>query len=209
LQSSKQFDALHFAMTLPRNLALGWIVAACLAFGTQLLFLPSAQASSQAEARPQSQTTTPPIPATSATRAGTLPPRKRKKKVLPTPNCAPLATSSNSGPDDPTLLPKDCPPVKIVVRNGGASEPAIRLSGSNDDEQDYHRRETTEQLLQATGRNLQQLAQRQLDPAEKEMVDQIFRYNEQSRTATAAGDFELGHNFALKAHILSDELLNH
>ena len=126
-----------------------------------------------------------------------------KKRKLASPPCVVRAD-----PEAPIGVTKDCPPAKVVVRNGGASEHAIRLSGANDP-QDSHRGQTTDMLLQSTGRNLQQLSKRQLDPAEKEMVAQVLRYTEQSRSATAAGDLELGHNFALKAHLLSDELVNH
>ena len=111
--------------------------------------------------------------------------------------------------DDGTEV-RECKPVKVIVRNGGTSERALRLSGgASDDTQDPHGKQSTDQLLQSTGRNLQLLSSRQLAPAEKEMVDQILRYTEQSRAASSAGDLELGHNFALKAHLLSDELVNH
>jgi hypothetical protein len=39
------------------------------------------------------------------------------------------------------------------------------------------------------------------------MVSQIKQFMEQSKAAVAAGDLERGHNLALKAHLLSDELV--
>jgi hypothetical protein len=39
------------------------------------------------------------------------------------------------------------------------------------------------------------------------MVSQIKQFMEQSKTAADAGDLDRAHNLALKAHLLSDELL--
>jgi hypothetical protein len=190
-------------MLLVRNSTVSWIIAGCVAFGSPLLLGLSGQTPAQQTASSQNAPAAPSAPAsTAAAPAKPKPAPKRKKKVASTPNCVP---SAGSDAEPPTY----CPPVKVVVRNGGTSEHALRLSGASDDARDPHGKQSTDQLLQSTGRNLQQLATRQLAPAEKEMVEQILHYTEQSRSATAAGDVELGHNFALKAHLLSDELLSH
>jgi uncharacterized FlaG/YvyC family protein len=73
-------------------------------------------------------------------------------------------------------------------------------------EQVVHQR-STDQLTVATEENLRKIAGRQLNPSQQEMVSQIKQFMEQSRTAVAAGDLERGHNLALKAHLLSDELV--
>jgi uncharacterized FlaG/YvyC family protein len=73
-------------------------------------------------------------------------------------------------------------------------------------EQVVHQR-STDQLTVATEENLKKIAGRQLNPSQQEMVSQIKQFMEQSRTAVAAGDLERGHNLALKAHLLSDELV--
>jgi hypothetical protein len=39
------------------------------------------------------------------------------------------------------------------------------------------------------------------------MVNQIQQFIEQSKAAVATGDVERGHNLALKAHLLSAELM--
>jgi hypothetical protein len=193
-------------MFLTHNSTIGWIFAACIAIGLPTrsdtyIQNPLQQSSppSTAAAPSRADGATTAIPQTHKT----LP--RKKKKTVQNPNCV----TTNTAPDAPPEAAKDCPPVKVVVRNGGTSERALHLSGANDDAHDPHRGQSTDQLLQSTGRNLQQLSSRQLAPAEKEMVDQILRYSEQSRAAVAAGDVELGHNFALKAHLLSDELLTH
>ncbi len=187
-------------MLLARNSIVTWVIAGCIAFGYPILSNSSTQTPAQQGATAQNPPAAPSVPA--AAPAKPKPAAKKKKKAASTSTCVP-STGSDEEPA------KDCPPVKVVVRNGGTSEHALRLSGASDDARDPHGKQSTDQLLQSTGRNLQQLATRQLAPAEKEMVEQILHYTEQSRSATAAGDVELGHNFALKAHLLSDELLSH
>ena len=39
------------------------------------------------------------------------------------------------------------------------------------------------------------------------MKNQINQFMEQSKTAAVAGDLDRAHNLAMKAHLLSDELL--
>ena len=92
------------------------------------------------------------------------------------------------------------------MRNGGSDEPSIQLVGGAPDEQSVHQR-STDQLTAATEENLKTVASRQLNPSQQEMVSQIKQFMDQSKTAVAAGDLERGHNLALKAHLLSDELL--
>jgi hypothetical protein len=145
---------------------------------------------------------------------------RRHKKAIPS-NCsgtpsAPPSPASN--PADPTNSPgpaptssgstalPPCPPPKKVVRNGGSDEPSIQLVGGATAEQAVHQR-STDQLTTATNENLKRIAGRQLKPSQQEMVNQIKQFMDQSKTAIAAGDVERGHNLALKAHLLSDELV--
>jgi hypothetical protein len=93
------------------------------------------------------------------------------------------------------------------VRNGGSDEPTVQLTGGTTAEQASHQRSTTDQLTTATEENLKKIAGRQLNPSQQEMVSQIKQFMEQSKAAVAAGDLERGHNLALKAHLLSDELV--
>jgi hypothetical protein len=114
------------------------------------------------------------------------------------------AKAGSANPSAPTLPP--CPPPKKVVRNGGSNEPAIQLTGGTPAEQSVHQR-STEELTFATEENLKRIEGRKLSPSQQEMVNQIKQFMEQSKTAVAAGDLERGHNLALKAHLLSDELV--
>jgi hypothetical protein len=101
---------------------------------------------------------------------------------------------------------KPCPPPKKVVRNGGSSEPAIQITGGTTAEQAVHQRSTA-QLTAATEENLKQVEGRDLTSNQQELKNQIKQFMAQSKTAVAAGDLERGHDLALKAHLLSDELL--
>lgn len=115
------------------------------------------------------------------------------------------SASNNSGNKGSTPL-KPCPPPKKVIRNGGSEEPTIQLIGGTPAEQSSNQR-STEQLTSATEENLKQIAERQLKPNQQEMVNQVKQFMDQSKTAVVAGDLERGHNLALKAHLLSEELL--
>lgn len=101
---------------------------------------------------------------------------------------------------------KPCPPAKKVVHNGGSDEPKIQLSGGTDAEH-AAQQGSTEQLTLATEENLKQIAGRQLSPSQQEMVNQIKEFMQQSKTAVAAGEVQRGHSLALKARLLSDELV--
>ena len=101
---------------------------------------------------------------------------------------------------------KPCPPPKKVVRNGGSEEPKVQLRGGTDAEHASHQR-STEELRVATEENLKKMAGRQLNSSQQEMVSQIKQFMEQSKTAAAAGDLQRGHNLAMKARLLSEELV--
>ncbi len=101
---------------------------------------------------------------------------------------------------------KPCPPPKKVVRNGGSNEPKVQLTGGTTAEQASNK-SSTEQLTAATEENLKKASGLQLNPTKRDMVSQIKQFMEQSKAAVAAGDLERGHNLALKANLLSDELL--
>ena len=110
--------------------------------------------------------------------------------------------SSNTG----SPAQKPCPPPKVVVKNGGSNEPAVELKGGCAAEASYQRA-TTEQLVKETKENLDKIKELQLTPSQQETVTQINHFTEQSKAAVAAGDVERGRNLAMKARLLSDELL--
>jgi hypothetical protein len=131
-------------------------------------------------------------------------PKPHHRKKPSSPDCPTAAPAPNSAENSTSSAP--CPPPKKVVRNGGSDEPSIQLVGGTATEQAADQR-STGQLTSATEENLKKITGRQLNPSQQEMVSQIKQFMEQSKTAVAAGDLDRAHNLAVKAHLLSDELV--
>lgn len=112
--------------------------------------------------------------------------------------------SSAAGPGSATT--KKCPPAKIVVNQGGATDSSIQLAGGAA-KQTSQARATAEPMIDQTESNLKKLEGRQLSSAEQDMVTQIRQYVEQSKTAVAAGDVERARTLAWKAQTLSEDLV--
>ncbi len=209
------------------TLSLGWLSPSVPSFAAPVPQPqnPPAQSSdaNQQPASPSGQTQNSTNPAQQPPK-----PRKRPKKTVP--DCAnsssavkpaadgssdskkpadigfPNSGSGNSATTSSTTQ-KPCPPPKKVVRNGGTDEPTIKLTGETTAAQASQQRATTDQLNASTEENLKKIADRQLAPSQQEIVTQIQQFVEQSKQAVAAGDLERAHNLALKARLLSDELL--
>jgi hypothetical protein len=98
---------------------------------------------------------------------------------------------------------------KVVVRNGGTSDPTVQLSPKLSDDQASQKRDTTNDLLTATDTKLKEASGRQLSSAQQDNVAQIRSYIQQAKAATTEGDLDRAHNLAFKAHLLSDELAGH
>ncbi|SRR6266568_3383976 len=151
---------------------------------------------------------------------------RHKKRVLP-PNCdnAPTpgqaSSSSTPAPGDPaapgtapapgTSNPSspaaNCPPSKVIVRQGGTSEPSIQLAGGTASDQTSHQRDTANQMVGSTEANLKKIAGRQLSPNQQDMVNQIRQFIDQSKAASDAGDLDRARTLAWKAQLLSEELV--
>jgi hypothetical protein len=119
-------------------------------------------------------------------------------------------TAENQNPGSPAKNKsaplKPCPPPKKVVRNGGSDDPKIELLGGTPAQQASNER-STEEIGAATEENLKKLSDRQLTPSEQDAVSQIKQFMQQSKAAVASGDPDRGRNLALKAKLLSDELV--
>ncbi len=101
----------------------------------------------------------------------------------------------------------NCPPSKKIVRNGGATEPSIELLGGTGGIEASNERATTDQLLAATQGNLSRVHGKALTANQQDMVTQIHEFMSQSREAVVEGDMDRGRMLALKARLLSDELV--
>jgi hypothetical protein len=117
------------------------------------------------------------------------------------------ATSSGSPSNSATAGLPPCPPPKVVVRNGGTAEGTVQLTGGAAAARNSPQQANTERLLASTEDELKTTAGRQLDSAQQETVKQIHQYEAQSKKALQAGDLELAHNLAVKAHLLADQLV--
>jgi len=154
--------------------------------------------------------------------------RPRQKKRVPPPNCDSAPVASGQAAPDSTPTPGDppatgtapaagasgtpapaanCPPSKVIVRQGGTSEPSIQLAGGTASDQTSHQRDTANQMLGSTEANLKKIAGRQLSSNQQDMVNQIRQFIDQSKTASNAGDLDRARTLAWKAQLLSEELV--
>ncbi len=105
--------------------------------------------------------------------------------------------------------PPDGAPRKIVVREGGAREPAAQIAPGLTPAEQAHQRQSAERLLSSTDDQLSQLTLRTLNARQQETVDQIHNYMGGARSALKDGDLRRASTLAEKAHMLSDDLLKH
>lgn len=127
--------------------------------------------------------------------------------ISPNPAAAdPPATGNASAPGTEST-PTNCPPSKVIVKQGGSSEPSIQLAGGAGGKQTSQARDTAKEMLGTTEANLKQIAGRQLSSAQQDMVTQIRQFMEQSKAAVADGDLDRARTLAWKAQVLSQELV--
>lgn len=103
--------------------------------------------------------------------------------------------------------PPEDGPRKIVVRKGGAREPAEQIAPGMTPAEAVRQRQSVERLLGATDDQLQMLAARTLDEKRQETVGQIRNYMDHARLALKEGDLRRANTLAEKAHLLSDDLV--
>jgi hypothetical protein len=114
--------------------------------------------------------------------------RKHHKRVAPAPNGATR---------------------KIVVREGGASEPAAQIAPGLTLAEATRQRHNAQQLLSSTDDKLKRLVGRTLDAKQQETVGQIRNYMDGARLALKEGDVRRANTLAQKAHLLSEDLVKH
>jgi hypothetical protein len=123
------------------------------------------------------------------------------------PASAPSADAGEAGAAKPTP-PQSCPPAKIIVRQGGTTEPRIRLAGGPTAAEAARKRDAVNQLLGATNQNLKKTAGWQLSSSQRDTITQTRQFMEQSKAAMADGDVERARTLAWKAQLLSEDLVN-
>jgi type IV secretory pathway VirB10-like protein len=150
---------------------------------------PQEPAAQPASPPVQNQPETPAKPSSQTSTAKQSPNHKEKKKKK--------AKATASGPR------------KIIVRDGGTSEPKNQLSPGNGGQQSAAARQTTDQLLASTQANLKTVSTRTLSSNQQATVEQIKMFVEQANSALKEGDLQRGRNLAMKAQLLSDDLVKH
>jgi len=118
------------------------------------------------------------------------------------------ATTKHPKRTEPVPAP-DGAPHKVVVREGGASEPTAQIVPGITPAESTRQRENAEQLLGSTGEQLKQLAGRTLDAPQQETVGQIRNYMDGARSALKEGDVRRASTLAEKAHLLAQDLAKH
>ena len=138
----------------------------------------------------------------------------------PAKSASPASDSAQPAPEKPA--PKSPPPVKKsskkksasgptkrVVRDGGTADPTVQLAPGVNQKQASGALQETNHLLEQTETNLKNLASRQLSANQQNVVSQIRQYVDQSRQAEGEGDPARAHTLAVKARLLSEDLLKH
>jgi len=98
-------------------------------------------------------------------------------------------------------------PKKVVVREGGAREPAEQMAPDITPAEALRQRQNAEQWLGSADDRLKQLASRRLDVPQQETVGQIRNYVQGARSALKEGDVRRASTLAEKAHLLAEDLI--
>ncbi len=164
--------------------------------------------------------TTPAAPANPPTPAAEKkePEREVKQKMgassaveSSTPGTSPSGKSSNGTRKrrKRTASAPNGTPRRIVVREGGATEPAEQIVPGMTPVEATRQRQNAEQWLASTGDQLKQLAERTLDARQQDTVGQIRNYMDGARSALKEGDVRRASTLAQKAHLLAEDLVKH
>jgi hypothetical protein len=156
---------------------------------------------------PEQPAPAPATPEPSANQPATNPPPANTtaaaKPHRPRPTRKPAPEKETTPVPEKDTVPKSG--TQIAKNTPPAAPPAV-ITPSLPPDQVLHTRGTTEQLLQSTEQNLASI-RRSLSADERDMVQQAHVYVTQSRSATQDGDSTRAYNLAMKAHLLSDELI--
>ena len=163
---------------------------------------PAPQPAPPPEAKPEETQPPAPPPEAPAEKAETTAEKPKPKKK---PSAKKPATTT--GQQAAAATPAPTQTSKLTIQEGPTpNSQGQQAASAGLDELSPHSKQTTEQLLQAAQTNLNSI-NRPLSPEEQAMVAQIKDYMAQSRKATADSDSVRAHNLALKARLLSDELV--
>lgn len=146
--------------------------------------------------------TTPAVPASPQTPATEEKAPESAVKKKPS-----VGSVSGTGKRHKRTAPTPGAPRKIVVREGGAREPAAQIAPGMTPAEAARERGNAEAWLGSTDAQLKQLAGRPLDARQQETVGQIRNYMEGARSALKEGDVRRASTLAEKAYLLADDLV--
>jgi len=137
--------------------------------------------------------------------------KRHPKKKTTSSNCgsapaSPGNSGSTTATSSTTSPSTNCPPSKVIVRQGGTSDNSIQLAGAGPGTS-ANQKDTANQMLAATESNLKKISAQQLSSDQQQMVSQIRQFMEQSKAAVGDGDLERARTLAWKAQVLSEELV--
>jgi len=146
--------------------------------------------------------------------ASQAPAEPAKPETPPAPPVQPPQTGENQVKKSPKekkkhTHPDPDAPRKIVVKEGGTSETPTQVAPKVDPGKANYARVATTTLIADTDKNLERLKDFRLTRDQKATVEQIRLFLQQARDAFKQSDFERAHALAMKARLLSDDLLPH
>jgi hypothetical protein len=163
--------------------------------GVALLLALSFWAWGQAEVPPTPAETTSPASNKAA------PPNGKTKSASDSPSKTAPKRHKRTPP------PPDGAPRKVIVREGGATEPTAQIVPGIPPAEAARERQNAEQLLDSTDMRLKPLTGRTLDERQAETLGQIRNYMTGARSALQEGDVRRASTLAEKAHLLADDLI--
>lgn len=116
-------------------------------------------------------------------------------------------SEAGSSQSAPAGTSSPCPPPKVIVRQGGTSQPSVQVAGGAPGSQTSQQRNTANEMLDVAEGNLKKIAGRQLSSQQQEMVSQIHQFMDQSKASVVDGDVDRARTLAWKAQLLSEELV--
>lgn len=164
-------------------------------------------ADAQGQALPQAPS--PAAPGTVTEKKPASKPHHKKKYAAADCNATtPAPTNGSKGANTAkpanSSAPSNCPLPKVIVKQGGTTEPAIQLVPGAKSPQNRD----TAQKLQTTEENLKKVESTNPDSNQQDMIKQIRQFVEESKSATASGDLDRASTLAAKAQLLSEELVS-
>ena len=150
---------------------------------------------------------------TATTQPGPPPPvTGEPSRPLPTPGEVTIADATPPKEiPKPRPVPKRAPPKKTVAETEPAPPAQVQqqpgqLTASNSQGDSVRQKTDTAQLIETIETELRSISH-PLNNNEQTMVQHIRSYIKDSQNATANRDYEMAYKLAVKAHLLSDELV--